>query len=612
MTADEPSLERQIGCMAGFFHLFDRNYIPSKRYVSPKTLLLTSSDTESISPSEKSNSSSTFLPAPSPNVTPSLKETPWKVLEASRLSLDSRAVTDAKGKLHRRSPGAVARLMGLDALPNQDTQPKPAMLRRSSSESRARTDPSFYQFVDATAFEKVRFTEKSRKQKNNSFIQRKSIELFPTEQKRVGVQPVPVSLYCEIERRLRIRGIEEPAKDLETLKQVLEAVQLRGLLHSKPFDVPDQSIDGYDCCTSPVVLMKSTSKPSRVPRRDLRSGKQALQSVRGTDRRVAKSEMRRGTERKLSPGGSPVGSPRKVGPGPGTVRSGVNNGRRDANMVQRGISTGTGTGSDKRIKNPPQYDWEEERTGQNILERCDQLLYSIAAITATGQISSEDLQPSPVSVLDSVFHGDECSPSPKTKRNLHFQDQPFDWARNQSTDEIASIGSECSDPDYIFVAEIMRYSDRCHDSSKLFLSLEKHHKLCGGSATLHHRRLLNDLVCEILNRHRHMSSWEAFKHAKSTCWTQYSQMPDTGIVWQQIQQMREPIIISNEVADVTSSAVSKDMATDDSWAYQSAELSEAVLQIERMIFKDVVADTIHELADVAAVSYHLPRRKLIF
>lgn len=160
----------------------------------------------------------------------------------------------------------------------------------------------------------------------------------------------------------------------------------------------------------------------------------------------------------------------------------------------------------------------------------------------------------------------------------------------------------------------MRYSDQCHDSSKLFSSLEKHHRLCGGSATLHHRRLLNDLVCEILNRnrHRHMSSWEAFKHAKSTCSTQYSPMPDTGIVWQQIQQMREPIIISNEVADVTSNAISKDMATDHTWAYQSGELSEAVLQIERMIFKDVIADTIHELADGAAVSYHLPRRKLIF
>lgn len=177
---------------------------------------------------------------------------------------------------------------------------------------------------------------------------------------------------------------------------------------------------------------------------------------------------------------------------------------------------------------------------------------------------------------------------------------------------MSSIGSECCDPDYIFVAEIMRYSDRCHDSFKLFLSLEKHHKLCGTGDTSHHRRLLNDLVCEILNRHRHMSSWEAFKHVKSTSSTRYSQMPDTGSVWQQIQQMREPII-SNDVADVTSSAVSKDMDADHTWAYQPAELSEAVLQVERMIFKDLIADTIHELAEVAAISYHhLPRRKLIF
>jgi DUF761-associated sequence motif len=294
---------------------------------------------------------------------------PWKHLEVSRLSLDSRAVTDAKGKLQRRSPGAVARLMGLDALPvpDQDANPKPSMLRRSVSESRVRNDPSFYQFVDATAFEKAPFRENSRKQRNNSIIQRKSFELFPPEApKRVGVQPVPVSLYCEIERRLRVRGIEEPAKDLGTLKHVLEAVQLRGLLHSKPTAGTLEIIDGYyrSSPLSPLVLMKPASKPSRAPRRDSSSEKRAPQAVRCTDRsrRMVKSEVRRGTERKISPVGSPVGSPRKVVPSPGTVRSGVNNNRRrDAgNVVQRGVCTGidTGTGSDKRIRNPAHHGWE--------------------------------------------------------------------------------------------------------------------------------------------------------------------------------------------------------------------------------------------------------------
>jgi Domain of unknown function (DUF4378) len=161
----------------------------------------------------------------------------------------------------------------------------------------------------------------------------------------------------------------------------------------------------------------------------------------------------------------------------------------------------------------------------------------------------------------------------------------------------------------MFVSEIMRYSDRCCESSKLFASLEKHHKFGGTGATLHPRRLLYDLVLEILNRH--ISSWEAFKCARSASSARLVQMPDAGNVWQQIQQMREPII-SNELGDVTSSAISKDMGADHTWSHQSVELSDAVLQIERMIFRDLIADSIQELADVASLSFHLSRRKLIF
>lgn len=200
---------------------------------------------------------------------------------------------------------------------------------------------------------------------------------------------------------------------------------------------------------------------------------------------------------------------------------------------------------------------------------------------------------------------------PECILNYNLAVQTFDWPREQSSDEMAAVGSECCDPDYIFVAEIMQFSDRYHDSSKLLTSLEKHRKFCGAGPTVHHRRLLYDLVCEILNRQRLVSSWEAFKCARSAPFARYGRMPDTGNVWQQIQKMREPII-SNELGDVTSSAVSKDMDADHTWSYQSVELSDAVLQIERMIFRDLVADAIQDLADVSSVSYHLPRRKLIF
>ena len=102
-----------------------------------------------------------------------------------RLSLDSRAVVDAGGKLRpreirtapapgappspsaagdeRRSPSVVARLMGLDALPHGQAAAagdgahsgaaSPAALRRSASE-RVPRDPSHFRFIDPAFFER--------------------------------------------------------------------------------------------------------------------------------------------------------------------------------------------------------------------------------------------------------------------------------------------------------------------------------------------------------------------------------------------------------------------------------------------------------------------------
>lgn len=63
------------------------------------------------------------------------------------------------------------------------------------------------------------------------------------------------------------------------------------------------------------------------------------------------------------------------------------------------------------------YKLEEYREGRNLLDRCDKLLNSIAEITAVNE-----LQPSPVSVLDSSFYNDDwCSPSPITKRCIDYK-----------------------------------------------------------------------------------------------------------------------------------------------------------------------------------------------
>lgn len=65
----------------------------------------------------------------------------------------------------------------------------------------------------------------------------------------------------------------------------------------------------------------------------------------------------------------------------------------------------------QRSKNEVEY-----KEGRRLLERCDKLLHTIA------EMNSTELQPSPVSVLDSSFYKDESSssPSPVMKRNISF------------------------------------------------------------------------------------------------------------------------------------------------------------------------------------------------
>ena len=256
----------------------------------------------------------------------------WKFSrEAPRLSLDSRAVVDAKGSLKPReirtngaflssnrreavesdkqsnskSPSVIARLMGLESLQDSDPEPvKQAELRRSASESRVSRD--LFQYGNnfnfqvrptnqnlnsqsnnasnnvirenvgyAVAKETHRFgdrpvrnhnhnvkTEATRTVSYRGMAQRKSFvdsaDFFPEQAKR------GVLIYGEIERRLRMRGIEEPSKDLETLKHILEALQLKGLLHSKKAknQMSHQNFVYDRNGESPIVVMKPARSPA--------------------------------------------------------------------------------------------------------------------------------------------------------------------------------------------------------------------------------------------------------------------------------------------------------------------------------------------------------------
>ena len=141
--------------------------------------------------------------------------------------------------------------------------------------------------------------------------------------------------------------------------------------------------------------------------------------------------------------------------------------------------------------------------------------------------------------------------------------------------------------------------------------------------TWHHRRLLCGAVGEALERQRAACPWEP------AAWVRGAELADH--VRAEVRRAGEPAPRTAEDEDdeeeaeedlnaVTCRAIRRDMAADEGrWAatqrrrvgvvVSGAEAAEAVLQIERLVFRDLVADTIRELADA---DRPLPRRKLVF
>ncbi|KAL1312154.1 hypothetical protein AAHE18_16G017300 [Arachis hypogaea] len=719
----EKQIQKQMGCMAGFLHIFDRHHmLAGKRIYSAKTLP-PGSDT---SPEPENNNAvsdveSTHAPStpervtqpPTPEATTPRPKTPvplpafevkegtrspWKFSrEAPRLSLDSRAVVDAKGALHprqirtsssnnntpqspaadvdkqRRSTSVIARLMGLDE-PSQDSDPEPELkseLRRSASESRLPRDLNLnqyqyqYRFFDPNGFQLKQFSdpkaftvrnakaEPTRANisiRNRGAVQRKSFydsaDIFPDTKQHSA------SIYGEFDRRVKMRGIDEPSKDLDTLKQILEAVQLKGLLHSRNYESTINNhrnlvLEGND---SPIVLMKperpygsvlyrtgrlrnDSPPPSSFgySPRARRNNEILLSPRRQTDngnmRDVSQARARslcsatRGESEMRSPNrmrkvsGDSGGINRRVAPVRVSSRivapeqhvtSRSPRMRRGTFQKEHKAAMGAAedaysTVSESSFSTCSQTDTErlkieENREGRSLLERCDKLLNSIAEITASGQ--GESQQPSPVSVLDSSFYKESssCSPSPVMKRCIDYKEQAGD-----SEDEMWNESSE--DTDFLYVSEILRACNHLPEDSDVFLLLEKQ------------QRLIFDTVREILHRNRRLPPWKEASWAENTAllrriWTEF----------RRIRGREEEEEVSEELFEVICGVLRKDVAEEgvDEWGERHVEMGDVVLDMERLVFKDLICETIRELAWLRkpqfnkSISVSAYRRKLLF
>ncbi|KAL5792844.1 hypothetical protein ACOSP7_001438 [Xanthoceras sorbifolium] len=775
----EKQIEKQMGCMAGFLQIFDRHQIlTGKRIYSTKRLPSTTdvdsrheSENSSIgspaisselekqhqlqqqgrsmsSPDRLKQSPVMELRSPAPETaTPvesqskltlplpvfEFKEgarSSWKFCkEAPRLSLDSRAVVDAKGSLkareirtnaailsanrcqnseeaaaddsekQRRSTSVIARLMGLESLPNSDPEPeKKAELRRSASESRVSKE---YRFIDGINFQ-LKQSQPSNSQGNISsnvvrqnnagrgermngrqvdpkqFTVRNVRREAAKAPQRGGIGqrksffdsddffPEPkqtVSIYGEIEKRLKMRGIDEPSKDLETLKQILEALQLKGLLHSKK-NYNQTNLRNFVYEESPIVVMKpgtlnrqgraandysssfsrSRTSPRRnlnfsgdmspavSPRRDIpevdrnarnhspsrgrnsMSPTRSESSVKSPSRRRAlnvdtqrKANNESTEQRRVSPkiNARRVGSDQSTNRSPRMTKPTAEIRDKDTKVftpAEDEMSTISDTSS--------QTDTELQRSkveGRSLLERCDKLLHSIAEMTAS------ELQPSPVSVLDSSFYKEESSPSPVMKRSIDFKDLQIESEDDIWSPAISSFESKSDDDcDFAYISDIFRASNYLPEDSDVFLLLEKQQYLKGkdtSNVSRLQRKLIFDTINEILNRKRQLPPW---KHI--SCPDSNSGHASLNQIWSEFQKIRERDTSEDLFNDICC-VLKKDLAGDAINGDCPIEMSEAVLYIERLVFKDLIGETIRDLAAFSGncnLVPMVPRRRLIF
>ncbi|KAJ0501894.1 putative protein LONGIFOLIA [Helianthus annuus] len=704
----ENQIEKQIGCMSGFLHIFDRQQIlagkrihSAKRHptsavvaVSPESINLnTIRETEKpvVVTSPESESLNGFPPSPVANLkffptsTPPRSPLPlpifegknsWKFCkEMPRLSLDSRATIDSKGSLcpreirpdsndptlenQGRSPSVIARLMGLEQLPSSSSvlssSPEPMTkpeLRRSASESRVATNLFNSGFIDRnnlqtkqpnqtseknqTSNPEMKYPSRnisSRSQQNESSPLRRypappqrriffdSTDFFPEPKQKISKN-----------LNMKLKRVDEQSKDLEALKNILEALQLKGLLHSINRDnnrnfvydnlnvipmnrrhchspVPNRRYSGdisprtergvFDRSGRSLVRVRNSAVRSRIELNSKNSNandKRKPLSIQTGQRCCASSE---------SPRNSPKLAPKKSGSEHrSAVASRSPRSKRPTEKVylkhkvcrtvvveDESTSFSESSGSTTSQFDVERSKMEEYKEGKSLLARCDKLLAEMNSITESHTSSSNSVLPSPVSVLDPAFDKDESlSPSPVMKRTIDFKDLADDldddiWSSPATpTEDFEEFIS--GDSDFKYISEILRASKYLPVNSSAFLFLEKQQSLnendSSNSSKLQ-RKLVFDVVTEILNHNKDLppSLTKSSNTVKKIC--------------SEFQKIREPETAEN-LLDQICSVLKKDLAGDNGWGDHPVEISEAVLYIERLIFKDLVSETIRELA----------------
>ncbi|KAI7727506.1 hypothetical protein M8C21_026357, partial [Ambrosia artemisiifolia] len=636
-------MEKQIGCMSGFLQIFDRQQllagkrIHSNKRLPPSTFVGASPEAKSsgesqvIIPSSLDNfKSSVAEKATSRSKSPVMVRTSSlkSSKEMHRHSLDNK-VTASKTMVadevesQPRSPSVIARLMGLEplSLSNQKTPQtvtKPS-LKRSASESSVSRDQVHSKYIDDNNFQlkqpnpsqkqtvtkrdTTNGTEASRTTtspwRSRSFFD--STDVFPDPNK------AKVTMQEDFEKRLKIRGIDEQSNDdISTLKQILEVLQLKGLLRSsnhlsnnnnhrnfvydrdlhfnesnivvvKPIRSSASKADNqksvFDSTTSSLKkdgravdrggkgrVRVRASSPNRIE-----SNLKACNSINKT--KQSSYEVQRKDDKyskKVLPNDSPKVTRKRNG---SDHHLSMNRSFRNQKLTESISTTLRSSASTTELERSK---WEGCREGKNI--------------ATESPPSSAMVIPSPVSVLDSGFDKDElvtplhCIDLKATPAINHNDD-------NESPKLSPTISTQheeftSDDSNFVYISHMLQASQHLHEDPNLFFSIEKHlynnNKSTSNVSTRQHK-LIFDVVHEILNRNKQLPPWKTLIKDHRT---------QVKHIWSEFQKIRE-VNTSDGVLELVSGVIEKDIVKNSDWRDYPIETSEVILDVERMIFKDM-------------------------
>lgn len=183
------------------------------------------------------------------------------------------------------------------------------------------------------------------------------------------------------------------------------------------------------------------------------------------------------------------------------------------------------------------------------------------------------------------------------------------WSPAISSAE-SKFEDKTDDCDFIYISDILRASNYFPEDSDVFLLLEKQQYLKGkdtSKVSRLQRKLIFDTINEILNRKRQLPPWKLI-----SCTNSWAGQTSLQQIWSEFQKIRERDS-SDDLFEVICGVLRKDLA-GDGWGDCPIEMSEAVLDLERLIFKDLIGETIRDLAAIFGKSNKIPapRRKLVF